>query len=142
MATTYSNEATKYLNTTPPTKADGSAHGGRMRRYRATIDMATQAVGTIVLANVPAGSVFAYGVLTASATMGAAATVAIGISGTTGKYRTAAVFTTANTPTLFGNEAGVGAVALTAEEQVVMTTAVAALPAAGQVIVDLFYSNG
>jgi len=141
MATTYSNEATLYLNTSPPTKADGNAVGGRLRRYRSTIDLASQAVGDIVLNEIEAGSIFAYGVMTTTASLGAT-TVAIGITGTTGKHRTAATFTATNTPTLFGNEAAVGEVALSAVETVRATTAVAALPAAGQLIIDLYYCNG
>jgi len=141
MATTYSVEATKYLNTTPPTKTDGNAVGGRLRRYRATINLASQAVGDIVLNEIPAGSIFAYGVMTSTVSLGTA-TVAIGITGNTGKHRTAAVFTAANAPTIFGNEAAVAETALTTVETVRATTAVAALPAAGQLIIDLYYTNG
>lgn len=142
MATTYSTEAAKYLNTTPPTKADGSAHGGRPRRYRATVTLASQAAASdIVLAEIPAGAVFAYGVLTSTVSLGTA-TIAIGITGTTGKHRTAATFTAANTPTMFGNQAAVGETALTAAETVRITTATAALPAAGTLTVDLYYTNG
>jgi len=141
MATTYSNEATLYLNTTPSVKADGNAVGGRLRRYRSTIDLASQAAGDIILNEIPVGSVFAYGVLTSTVSLGST-TLAVGITGTTGKHRTAAVFTAANTPTLFGNEAAVGETALTAVETVRATTAVANLPSSGQLIIDLYYTNG
>ncbi len=103
--------------------------------------MAAQASGDdIVLAKVPAGYRFAFGIINASATMGASATVAIGISGATGKYRTAAVFTAA-APTLFGNSTAADDDALTAEETVLLTVAVAALPGSGTAYVDLYYSG-
>jgi hypothetical protein len=79
-------------------------------------------------------------VLVASATAGASATIAIGVSGATGKYRTAATFTTANTPTLFGNAAAMDDAALTSAETVLATIAVAGLPnSADYAIVHLFY---
>ena len=54
----------------------------------------------------------------------------------------AAVFTAVDTPTLFGTNATVGAddPALSANETVFITIAVASLPASGTLIVDLFYS--
>lgn len=139
MATTYANEVAGF-GTTPNTKPDGGIHGGRLRRFRASFTMAAQASGDdIVLAKVPAGYRFAFGIINASATMGASATVAIGVSGATGKYRTAAVFTAA-APTLFGNSIAADDDALTAEETVLLTVAVAALPGSGTAYVDLYYS--
>ena len=120
-----------------------TVYGGRLRRLRATFTLNTQTTSdTLVIGNLPAGSTFAYGVLTASATLGASATLAIGNSGSTGKYRTAAVFTSANTPTMFGNAAAVGAADpdLAAEEQVIGTIAAASLPGSGTLVVDLYYS--
>lgn len=139
MAQTYASEVSG-LNTTPVGNANGAVQGGRVRRFRATITLASQADGdTVVLAKVPAGYAFAYGVINASATLGGTATVAIGVSGTAGKYRTAATFTAA-APTLFGNVAAVDDAPLTAEETVIMTVAAAALPSSGTCTVDLYYS--
>ena len=139
MATTYANEVAGF-GTTPNTKPDGGIHGGRLRRFRASFTMASQASGDdIVLAKVPAGYRFAFGIINASATMGASATVAIGVSGSTGKYRAAAVFTAA-APTLFGVSTAADDDALTAEETVLLTIAVAALPSSGTAYVDLYYS--
>lgn len=139
MANTYASEVSG-LGTIPETNANGAVQGGRLRRFRATITLASQADGdTITLARVPAGYAFAYGVINASATLGASATVAIGVAGTAGKYRTAATFTAA-APTLFGNVAAVDDVPLTAAETVIMTVAVAALPSSGTCTVDLYYS--
>ena len=139
MATTYATEVAGF-GTTPNTKPDGGIHGGRLRRFRASFTMASQASGDdIVLAKIPAGYRFAFGILNASATMGASATVAIGISGSTGKYRAAAVFTAA-APALFGVNTAADDDALTAEETVLLTVAVAALPGSGTGYVDLYYS--
>ncbi len=140
MATTYANEVAGF-GTTPNTKADGGIHGGRLRRFRASFTMAGQASGDdIVLAKIPAGYRFAFGILNASATMGASATVAIGIAAATGKYRAAAVCTAA-APTLFGVNTAADDDALTAEETVLLTIAVAALPGSGTAYVDLYFSG-
>lgn len=140
MATTYANEVAGF-GTTPETKVDGGIHGGRLRRFRASFTMASQASGdTITLARIPAGYRFAFGIINASATMGGTATVAIGISGATGKYRAAAVFTAA-APTLFGVNTAADDDALTAEETVILTIAAAALPGSGTAYVDLYFSG-
>ena len=139
MANTYANEVAG-LGTSPTTKLDGGVHGGRIRRFRASFTMAAQASGdTITLAVVPAGYRFAYGIINASATMGASATVAIGTASSSGKYRAAAVFTAA-APTLFGVNTAADDDALTDAETVILTIAVAALPGSGTAYVDLYYS--
>lgn len=123
-------------------KPRASVYQARLKRLRGTFTMASQATtDTLVVGNLPAGATFAYGVINASATLGTS-TVAIGTSGSTGKYRAAATFTTADTPTLFGvaTQEGAADPALTAEEQVIVTIATAALPASGTFVVDLFYS--
>lgn len=122
-----------------------TTYGARLKRLRATFTLSATAVttsDTLVIGNLPAGATFAFGVLTASATMGASATLAIGISGTTGKYRAAATFTAVDTPTLFGVTTAVGAAdpALSAEEQVFITVGAASLPTSGTLVVDLYYS--
>lgn len=132
------------IASTPVVKADATkGYGARIRRYRGTFTMATQTTGdTIVVAVVPAGMTFAFGILTPSVTMGASATVAIGITGATGKYRAAAT-ATAITPEVFGVQAANGAATpLTADETIFITIAVASLAAAGAVTVDLYFTNG
>src|SRR6187402_231462 len=109
MAQTFSTELSG-IDSIPAVKASATAaYGARVKRFRATITLASQAsADTIVLADLPAGYVFAYGILTSSVTLGAA-TVAIGVSGTAAKYKAAAVFTAVDTPTLFGTAvAGAG----------------------------------
>jgi len=140
MAETYATEIAGQ-STSPVSMANGAVVGGRLRRYRATITMASQTTSdTIVLAVVPAGSAFAYGVIAQSASVGASATVAIGIAGATGKYRAAAVSTAVDAPVVFGITAGMGAAALTAAETVFITIAVASLAASGTLVVDLYFS--
>ncbi len=140
MATTYALEVSPQY-ATPPGKSPGTVQGGRLRRWRATIIMAAQASGDdIVLANIPAGHTFAFGILNPGAAMGGTATVAIGVAGATGKYRTAAIANAVG-PVIFGNAAGAAADPLgTTGEQVRLTIAAAALPGAGTVVVDLYYS--
>ena len=140
MATTYATEVSG-ISTIPTTKNNGGLQGGRVRCFRATIPYDGQASGDdIVLAEVPAGYVFSHGVITASATAGASATIAIGVSGATGKYRTAATFTAANTPTLFGNAAAMDDAALTAAETVLATVGTASLPnSADFAVIELYY---
>lgn len=122
-------------------KPAATVYQARLKRMRATFTLASQATtDTLVIGTLPPGATFAYGVLNASATLGATATLAIGPSTSTGKYRAAATFTTANTPTFFGVNAPVAADPLTAEETVIGTIAAAALPASGTLVVDIFYS--
>lgn len=138
MAQTYSTEAALYLNSTPAQMANGAVVGGRLRRYRATIALAGQVPGdTIVLNKLPAGSAFSHGMLTSSASLGSA-TVAVGIAGDAGKYRAAAVFTAADTPTAFGKASAVDDEPLAADETVILTIGAAALPASGTLVVDLY----
>lgn len=124
-------------------KPRATVYGARVKRLRGTFTLNTQTTSdTLVVGNLPAGATFAFGVITASATLGASATVAVGISGSTGKYRAAATFTSADTPTLFGTAATIGAAdpALSAEEQVFVTIGTASLPGSGTLVIDLYYS--
>jgi hypothetical protein len=123
-------------------KPRASVYGGRLKRLRATVTLASQATtDTLQLGNLPAGSVFAFGVLNSDTSLGSS-TLAIGISGTTGKYRAAATFTSTDTPTFFGKAAEEAAsdAGLSAEQTVIGTIASAALPSSGTLVVDLFYS--
>lgn len=126
-------------------KPRATVQGGVLKRLRGTFTLSATAVttsDTLVIGSLPAGATFAFGVITASATMGASATLAVGTTGATGKYRAAATFTAVDTPTLFGVNTAVGAAdpALSADEQVFITVAAASLPTSGTLVVDLFYS--
>ena len=126
-------------------KPRATVYGARVKRLRATFTLGSTAVTTsdvLQVGNLPAGATFAFGIITASATMGASATLAIGNASSTGKYRAAATFTSADTPTLFGLTAAVGAAdpALSAEETVIVTIGTASLPTSGTLVIDLYYS--
>lgn len=139
MANTYASEVAG-LGTTPTGKSNGGVQGGRLRRFRATVPFASQASGdTVTLAQVPAGYTFAFGMVNASATFGASATIAIGTAASAGKYRTAATHT-ATVPTLFGLYTAADDVPLAAEETVILTVGTAALPSSGSAVVDLYFS--
>lgn len=140
MAQTFAPEVAG-LGTIPSTKANGGVQGGRVRRFRATVPFAGQGIGdTIVLAEVPAGYTFAYGVINNTATFGATATIAIGAAGAAGKYRAAAV-QTATGPQLFGLATAADDAPLEAAERVIMTVAAAALPTSAEfAVVDLYFS--
>lgn len=121
-------------------KPVATVNQARLKRLRGLFTLATQTTSdTLVIGNLPVGATFAYGKLTSSVTLGTS-TIAIGITGTTGKYRAAAVFTAVDTPTDFGTATQVGGSPLTAEEQVFITIATASLPASGTLVVDLYYS--
>lgn len=154
MPITYSQQTAGYA-ANPIIKPADVGYGQVARRYRATINLAavntgqttTQAgVGTgdwILLGIIPAGSVFDFGVITSSVTLGTS-TVAIGTSpthGSNGQYRAAATFTAVDTPTLFGTAAAQSGAPLTADTRVFLTVATAALPSSGTLVVDLYFNS-
>lgn len=147
MAVRYSKEATGVLDgTLPPAQTNGAVLG-KLKRLRATYNLATDGAVTtsdqILLGRLPAGAVFAFGMLTSDTSFNTSV-VAIGASAThasNNKYRTAAAFTAVQTPTPFGNVAAQGAAPLTAPEDVWMTVATANLPSTGIFTVDIFYSD-
>lgn len=141
----YSAE-TAGLDQLPVIKASGPAYAGSLKVFQSTITLPNPAIGTadqIVLADVPAGYKFVYGVLTSSVSLGTAV-VAIGTNqthGSNGQYRAAATFTAVDTPTLFGVTAtGSAAATLTATTRIWLTIATAALPTSGTVTVQLYYA--
>lgn len=143
MAQGFSAELTGVLDSTltVPNKADGRVMIAPLRVFQATFDLSLAAVkkaagDTNVCFRIPAGFKPVCGILLASATMGAAATIAVGNATTAGKYRAAAVFTTADVPTPFMLSSAGDDDPLTADEDVLITIAVASLPGAG--ILQLF----
>lgn len=117
---------------------------GRLKEFRTRIDLAAQAVvgvgEFIELFDLPAGFVPHYGLLASSVTL-ATSTAAIGIAGTPGKYRAAAVFTTPDAPVLFGVVANLQRVTLQ-RERILLTVGTAALPAAGILNVGMYGTVG
>lgn len=139
MTVFYSTELAN-ITAQPVVKATSAAYGARLIRFRASITLATQTTSdTIVVAVVPAGYAFAFGILSTDTTL-ATATVAIGIAGTTGLYRLAAV-QTAVTPNIFGTTAAIVQATLTADQTIFITIAVASLPASGNLAVDMYFSR-
>lgn len=143
MAETYATEAAG-LGTSPISMASGNVVGGRLRRRRATITLASQASGdTIVLHRRKAQEVFAYGLMNSTVSLGTS-TLKIGPRSSDAAFRAAAVFTTTDTPVLFGKAAAQSESAYSptaAEEDVIATVGVAALPASGTLVIDTFYSQ-
>ena len=137
---TYSTELTG-IDSKPVVKAEANAaYGAKLKRYRASITLATQDIAsTIQLCRIPAGESFAFGIMNASATLGSA-TIAIGITGTTGKYFAAATFTGAAATLFAAPVADEVAAAYTAEEDVFLTIAAAALPGSGTLVIDIYTS--
>lgn len=142
MAAYLSTELGKTANQTAAPvgyKPDATAYQGRVRSIRASFTLASQATtDTLVLGNLPAGCTFAGGCVTTDTSLGTS-TIAVGITGTTGKYRAAATLTATDTQTLFGTTASLVEAASTAERQVIVTIAVAALPASGNIVFELWY---
>lgn len=141
MAQTYSTELQPTQLSPAQLPSATSGYGAHNRRYRASITLAAQASGdTIVLANIPAGMCFSYGVLTSGVSLGTA-TVSVGNASDAAKYRAAAVFTATDVPTSFGKASAVAGIPSTAQEQVLLTVGTAALPASGQLVVDLYFAG-
>ncbi|CAB4126143.1 hypothetical protein UFOVP68_8 [uncultured Caudovirales phage] len=153
MAQYYSKETAGY-SANPITKPASPAYGGRVRRYRASLDLSavnlttgtTGNVGTsdsVILARIPTGATFDFGMITSSVTLGSAV-VAVGTNAThasNGQYRAAAAFTAVDTPTLFGLAAAQSGAAVSADTLVYLTCATAALPTSGTLVVDLYFNQ-
>ena len=151
---TYYSQEMRGVADVPRNLVGNEALGGRMRLFRATINLDTPALNStssgtsitssgsdpVVLARVPAGYRFAGGEIVTSVSLGTS-TIAIGIAGAVDRYRAAATFTAVNTPTNFGTAAAFAAAPLAAEEEIILTTAVAALPntAGARLVVDLYF---
>jgi hypothetical protein len=126
----------------PTVKRTAACEGARVVRNIASFDLssATFAVNdTLGLGKVPKGAEGISHRMTSSVSL-ATSTIAIGIAGTTGKYRAAAVFTAVDTPTAVGLASILDDVALTADEDQIATIAVANLPAAGFLTIETFYT--
>ncbi len=135
MANTLGAQMTKLDAGTPP---DPGFVDGSVRVFCEEVTLAGQgAADTIEVARLPKGAVPLYGVLSTDTSL-AAANIAIGVSGTAGKYRASAALTAVDSPEVFGVVAGVGG-ALTAEETVIISPS-AALPGSGTLRVMMAYA--
>lgn len=139
MADFYSQEAP--VATKPVTKRDPSTEHAKLRRVSRTWVCAAQAAGSRLIGpKLPKGARGVHHVLTVSATL-ATTTLAVGITGTAAKYGAAATYTAADTPVSL-KKAALLAVELAADEQIYITTAVAALPNGGEIIsLETFFTG-
>ena len=147
MPTYLSNELAgtldgKTLAAPSGTKTRGNVVNARLKRYRATITLAGQLTGDLIqLCNLPPGATFAFGLITASVSLGTAK-FAVGSLAVPTKYRGASQMTQVDWPNLFGAAVVAGASdPLPTEEAVFGTISGANLPAAGTLVVDLFVSQ-
>jgi hypothetical protein len=112
--------------------------GGKVRAAVAEFTLATDVAGTYTAPiRLPRGARPLALLLNSSVSLGSS-TVAVGIAGTVGKYRAAAVFTTADQLVISALNAPFGA-ELLADEQIIITTAVASLPASGRLMIAFLY---
>jgi hypothetical protein len=144
MADFYSVEAPAPAS--PAVKRSMNAVGAKVRRTVSTFVCDASGVGgaaagsRLMLPKIPKGARGVHFIITASATMGAAATFALGIAGNTGKYRAAAVITAVETPETVRKTAFLSA-ELAADEQPFLTTAVAAMVNGGEkLVVETVYT--
>jgi hypothetical protein len=134
--------------TVPALRAEGAVQGGKLIRFRATIELAASGNGdlntgdSVLLGVLPAGAVFAFGQLNNTATLGASAQVAIGtnkVHASNGQYRASAVKTT-TTIEDFGLTPAQKAAPAAAPVPVYLTVGVADLPTSGTIVVDIYAS--
>lgn len=152
MAKFYSTE-TRSLGNVPQNPPGDAAYGGRGRIFRATIALDAPALSgstagtvvtaadTVVLGIRPAGTRFIGGKITSSVSLGTS-TIAIGTAAAPAKYKAAAVFTSVDTPVLFGLASAMAAVETDSDEEIILTTAVASLPttAGAKLVIDLEFA--
>lgn len=140
MATVYSKEkkleeAGKHVS--------GKTVGGRVRRYRAVVELSAQASGDVIeLVDVPAEETFAYGVLNVSESLGTA-TLSVGSLDDADEFMAAKTVTTANTPVFFGSAeaAAENTEGKTGVKTITATVGTAALPVSGTLVVDVYTSG-
>jgi hypothetical protein len=139
MAVFYSDTMAKLRNTVPQDLPAASEVHGRLRRFKSVVTFATQTTSdTIEVAKLPKGARVAFILITVDTSTGTS-TVALGIAGSTAKYKAAGAVTTTNVPQIFGVAAALGE-ALTAEEIVIITIGTASLPGSGRMVIEFFYS--
>lgn len=137
MATTFAAPYSGYSAQPYQLPNPSQGYGGKLIVYLASITYASQAAADIIkLFKLPKGCLPLFGWLNADTSSGST-TIAIGNSGTAGKYRAAAAHTATNTPTLFGVVAGLGIVPLAADEEVIATLAAATAPSSGTLFVGM-----
>lgn len=124
--------------TKPVTKRAGNAINGQMLRSVLSFALNGQAVADkLILPPTPKGARGVRYRIQSSVSLGTS-TLALGVSGNTGKYRAAATLAV-TTPEEVSSAVNTAA-ALTAEENAFLTVAVAALPVGGTLTVEVIYN--
>lgn len=136
----YSQELTG-IDSLPVVKPAASQYGGGVYVYEASILLASQQIAdTIVVGQVPAGGQYLYSILNTDTSLGSA-TISIGTAATPAKYRALATLTGVNTPVLQQLVApSLNGQSLTATERQIITIAVAALPASGNLLYQAYWA--
>ncbi len=125
----------------PPARIDGEKNGGTIRVITEVFDMAAQTIvsgDTLFLGRLPTGALFDSVGITTSASLGSS-TIAVGISGSTAKYKAAGAFTSTDTPTSYAKASAKAQAVLTAPEDVIATVAAADMPTSGTLVFELRY---
>lgn len=140
MANFYGTELSAVRGSLPQGMPDNVLVDGKVRRQRATFNLASQAIAdTLSVAELPIGAVVTHIRVTASASLGTS-TLAFGVAGTPAKYSAAAAYTGVNAEQVAAMTAAQKALAPnTALETVIATIAAAALPASGTLVIEIFY---
>lgn len=119
-------------------RLDPYQDGARVRVISKTITYSSQVSGTeIAIGTLPESAAVKSLELTTSDST-STATLAIGVSGTAGKYRSAAALTDTDQPVKAGNADALLS-PLASSEDVILTTGTAALPASGTLHVVIEY---
>jgi hypothetical protein len=127
MARFYAATAANLNSPGKLTLVDAILARGNVKAITALVPLAAQAVNDdVVLGEVKAGDVFLGAILTTAVTLGSS-TIALGIIGSTAKYRAAATFTAVDTPTLTGKASQIG-VAEAAAATLLLTITGATMP--------------
>ena len=134
--TVFSGVTMTKLNAETPTPEPGSVNGTVKVFNEEYVVLGSETTSdTIEVGKLPKGARFLFGIFQMDDVQNVA-TVAIGISGTVGKYRADAVIVP-NVPEVFGIDRGD---VLTAEETLFITIATGNFDTAGAMRVKLFYT--
>lgn len=130
----------------PVNPTSASSFNARIKRFRATFDLASQASGDelVIVENLPKEFVVLAALVTTSVSL---ATATLSIDGTdlatgtktAGKYSAARTLTSVETPVLLGKTSGCQD--RMANEKITATVGTAALPASGTLVIELLCSS-
>lgn len=125
MANTNSDQEAKLVSNPPRKVGPDEKDGDKKVVFFSVAAVPTGAGDTMTLCRLPAGARVLGGSFAFGAAQGATATTAIGIAGTTGKYRTAAITNATTAFAIAGSIAENLGTQITADETVIATNAAA-----------------